>query len=497
MGIVVLAGRCGHTGRHSQAPATYRAGMRRWGAALAVTVAVATSATLAGPAPAVVHGDPAKAGEFPFVVSVLDAAELATGGGYRAQFCGGALTTPVTVVTAAHCALDPQTRTPIKASDIVVGLGRSLRAGELEVRTVTTVAIHPRFNVDRSRYDIAVLTLAEPVAGAVTVPVLDASDPAEAALAASGSSAQVAGWGNRAEDRSDYPESLVVGRVVVFPDASCGGGRPYEVRGTFFDGYRPRDADPTVMICAAGVNERGNIVDSCQGDSGSPLIVGTGDTRRLIGLVSWGQDCASPHPGVYTRLSAMRDFLEAAGAIVSAPPPAPPTPVVGILDGSLRVAFSPTAGTAAVSAYIATATAADGTSRQCATLPSRTIVPATCVIDGLANGVAHAVSAVAVNAAGSSPASAPVAVAPTVGPDPGRIVRAVGRQGIARIAATPAQVQRTLLCRARSGRSVVIEIPTGATAARARVPAGQYSCTLEIVDAGGTRISAPRLLTMR
>jgi len=59
------------------------------------------------------------------------------------------------------------------------------------------------------------------------------------------------------------------------------------------------------MICAEGGSKR----DSCQGDSGSPLILkgynATNDT--LVGVVSWGYGCAETVsvlvPGVYARVS--------------------------------------------------------------------------------------------------------------------------------------------------------------------------------------------------
>ena len=63
------------------------------------------------------------------------------------------------------------------------------------------------------------------------------------------------------------------------------------------------------MICA-GVPQGG--IDTCQGDSGSPVFAMTpSGSVVLIGATSWGQGCASPgYPGVYARISYLRSWIE-------------------------------------------------------------------------------------------------------------------------------------------------------------------------------------------
>ena len=88
----------------------------RWTAAGVAVVLAAGLATTLGPvdpvtaapmrSPAIVNGNPAPAGSLPFVVSILERDRIAADGPWQAQYCAGALTTPTTVVTAAHCVVN-------------------------------------------------------------------------------------------------------------------------------------------------------------------------------------------------------------------------------------------------------------------------------------------------------------------------------------------------------------------------------------------------------
>ena len=53
--------------------------------------------------------------------------------------------------------------------------------------------------------------------------------------------------------------------------------------------------------------------DTCQGDSGGPVgieILGRRVMHHVIGITSFGIDCGSKVPSVYTRVSSYVDWIE-------------------------------------------------------------------------------------------------------------------------------------------------------------------------------------------
>jgi len=251
---------------------------------LAVALAFALPA-IARPAdftPQIAHivgGVPANEGDFPYIVSL----QRISGGSH---FCGGSLLNENTVLSAAHCA-SGQNPTTIQ-----------IRAGSLDrttggvVAKIASIKIHPNFSSSTLDSDVSIWKLATPIPangtiGFATLPVAG-SDPTPGELTTT------AGWGTTSSGGGSLPTKLLKVDVPIVARTECRAN------------YTDIGPVTETMICAS-FPEGGK--DSCQGDSGGPIV---DQAKTLIGTVSWGQGCALPgKPGVYGRVSALLDFINA------------------------------------------------------------------------------------------------------------------------------------------------------------------------------------------
>ena len=450
-------------------------------------------AQAAGPvaSPRVINGDPSTPGSHPYLVALLDLGKFQRQGAFAAQFCGGTLTTASTVVTAAHCVVDQDSGRLRDPREVLIGFTESLDGNGFPVISVSTIAVHPGYERETANNDIAVLTLESPADGVETLqPVL----PERAAeFAAAGREAIVVGWGNTDPDGNAFPRIFRVGRVILFPDESCGSGRRYTVNGVTFDGFSKGDANARSMLCAAGVSSTGLVIDACQGDSGGPLITTSNGEKRLIGVVSWGTDCASVRPGVYTRVSAEYDFLRDAGAFATFAPAAP-TISVAPQSQSLRVDFVGADDGTQVTAFAASAVdPATGAVANCTTAPAHGTFEGSCVITGLTNGTTYSVTSIAGNPAGNSPVTAAVTATPVPLPTAGRIKRIV-RVTSSRVIAlvTPSTssdapiTDERVICTSAIDDQVHAGLVRQGRAVIRGVRNAQHSCILQVSNQFGT-----------
>jgi trypsin len=237
---------------------------------LGLAVAVTLLSVLPARAQAVVGGANVPEGSAPYAVALLGGSDRLED--WQRVFCGGSLVGPRTVLTAAHCALEPG---PV---EVLVGRTNLLDVGGRRVEVVDA-AVHPSFDGWTFRNDVALLTLAEPVAAA---PIALAS-PAEALAAAPGTPAVVLGWGSLSSGQRTQTAWLQAGTVPILTDDACAAV-----------------ADPATQLCAG---PPAGAADACQGDSGGPLVATVGDRTVQVGIVSSGRGCGRA-PGVYTRLAA-------------------------------------------------------------------------------------------------------------------------------------------------------------------------------------------------
>ena len=227
--------------------------------------------------PTIIGGQTAAAGEFPYMVALVQA-----GGG---QFCGGSLITANWVLTAAHCFFNEQNQQDTFAADVNIVAGSvDLSGGGGQTVGVTRI-VHQGYDQNQL-LDIALLELAQPITlgGGAGLIAFNAAP----ATPVTGALTTITGWGATAPDGNNPSDQLL---KVQLPVVACDQGD-----------------DPALFICAGGVEGE----DSCQGDSGGPLVVADGVGSFLqIGVTSSGPEtCAQAGQyGIYTRVSQYSDWI--------------------------------------------------------------------------------------------------------------------------------------------------------------------------------------------
>ena len=243
-------------------------------------------------------------GRFPYMASLTY---------FGSHICGGSLIAPDIVLSAAHCAGF--------ASEVELGrYDRSipLEEGVHERISVAFEVKHPLYNAQSVDNDFLLIRLLEPSVLYPTITLnTDPIIPSEA-----GQQLTVMGWGDTDPDPDVLSPSsqLLYVQLEFVPNDVCMEASGYIEGGDFVsyggmitgnmmcamdeDGLQNGDEDNV------GVDE-----DTCQGDSGSPIIVAganeTGGNDIQIGVVSWGIGCVSTiFPGVYSRVSSAYDWIQ-------------------------------------------------------------------------------------------------------------------------------------------------------------------------------------------
>ena len=264
----------------------------------------ALAAGVAAPAHAIVGGNDASPGEYPYVAYILID---------KSSQCTGTLVDPTHVITASHCAslvpggvVNVPVGAPGQRIEVSVGAHEQPTptltglSSDGEYRKVTRVDTNPDYvGVNSVKGDVSILTLDRP---STKTPIKIAS-AAERSSWAPGTTATVAGFGTT-ESGGDVADVLQEATVPIRTDADAAEAYPYLVGGVdpFFGGFEPA----TQLAAGDGGT------DTCQGDSGGPLLVNSPNGRRLVGDTSYGAGCVDPeYPGIYGRIAdtTLREWI--------------------------------------------------------------------------------------------------------------------------------------------------------------------------------------------
>lgn len=228
----------------------------------------------------IVGGNEVTPFEYPWIAALF----------YNGRFiCAGSLVSPGHVLTAAHCTV------PHVPSRLMV----EVRRHDLSVayhnegsfrRSVSRLFVHPDYHGPTLRNDVAVWKLDSPVNGVSLVPLTDSVEDL-----VDGEEVLAMGWGAVGYGLPASNKLLEVTMAAI----------DFSLCNLLWDSI----LDPDAQICA-GFDAGGK--DTCQGDSGGPLLAGNGTELALVGIVSFGYQCALPGvPGVYTNVRGVRSFIDA------------------------------------------------------------------------------------------------------------------------------------------------------------------------------------------
>ena len=241
-------------------------------------------------------------GEFPWAVLAIRS---------DGSSCGGSLLSDRYVLSAAHCHVntDGVTITSVRVGLTkrkggeddtykVKGKKEIFTVGDPQVLDLSNIIVHPDYVRNTQTHgialnDLVLLKLKSPVTfGHLIQPVcLPSGDQHDTGMST------VVGWGSARNPRVSSKNHLQEADLDILSDREC--IEAYKTHPSFF---KVR-LNSKLHLCAGKVKG----VDSCNGDSGGPLIVKTGaglsSRSYLVGVVSGGPECAEGYAGYYARIS--------------------------------------------------------------------------------------------------------------------------------------------------------------------------------------------------
>jgi hypothetical protein len=256
-----------------------------------------------GSVPRIVGGSPAQISNYPYIVGVQSYFLGLDSSGNIATFldtCTGTVVSSTQVLTAGHCDTD----LPFATTYVIAGRNTLSDNTSGFVDQAKSTWTDQSFNLAALNngtatvpvHDVSVITLETPLPSAYTpVTLAAANDPTTLA----GQSATIAGYGETTAENVNTVGTLYSATVPIQTDSACESDAGLA-------GY-----DPSTMTCA-GVPATTGGIDSCNGDSGGPLLVTENAAPVEVGITDWGTATCGTDYGVYEKVSAYNSEITAA-----------------------------------------------------------------------------------------------------------------------------------------------------------------------------------------
>ena len=220
--------------------------------------------------------------------------------------CGGTLIHSDIVLTAGHCFSGRNIEAAVIGRNVYVGSTKRDGSDAVLTLQIINVRIHPQYTsyafsstltdsinisytVENADYDYALLQLSETATNITPIPY-----NTESTIPLDDTELLTMGYGLTQQDGSSLSFDLLQVYVHAINIDRCAAAYHHEF-------------NTASALCAAAPNQ-----DSCNGDSGGPLLSFLQpETVVIVGIVSGGIGCAqSTFPGIYSRVSLVaNDFI--------------------------------------------------------------------------------------------------------------------------------------------------------------------------------------------